>query len=203
MPKVRYMKFFKGAKEYLFAIRYYIIFSALIFFFAAYFGYNLAVNSPAQAKNILEEFRKMSEPIKNITPLGLFLFIFLKNSIAVLIAILFGVIFGLAPFFTVFANGIILGVFAYVFLQKFSLSLFLAGILPHGVIEIPVLFFAAASGFRLWRAAFRKVVFNEKKFSAEFALAANFFFNTLLPLLLIAAFIEAFVTARFLAFLSR
>ncbi|MBU3964884.1 stage II sporulation protein M [Patescibacteria group bacterium] len=197
------MKFFKGAKEYLSAIRYYIIFSALIFFFAAYFGYTLIENSPEQAKNILEEFRKISEPIKNIAPLELFLFIFLKNSVAVLIAILFGAVLGLAPFFAVFANGIILGVFAYAFLQKFSLPIFLAGILPHGVIEIPVLFFAAASGFRLWRAAFRRIVFNEKKFSQEFSRAMNFFFNTLLPLLLIAAFIETFVTSRFLALLSR
>lgn len=197
------MNFFKGAKEYLFAIRYYIIFSAAIFFFAVYFGYNLAENSSEQAKNILEEFKKMSEPVKNISPVGLFLFIFLKNSVAVLIAIFFSVILGFAPFFAVFANGMILGVFAYAFLQKFSLSVFLAGILPHGVIELPVLFFAAASGFRLWRAAFRRIIFSEKKFSAELALALNFFFNTLLPLLLIAAFIEAFVTARFLAFLSR
>lgn len=203
MPEIKYMNFFKGAKEYLFAIRYYIIFSAIIFFFAAYFGYGLAGSSPEQTKSILEELKKMSEPVKNISPIGLFLFIFLKNSVAVLIAIFFSVILGFAPFFAVFANGMILGVFAYAFLQKFSLQVFLAGILPHGVIELPVLFFAAASGFRLWQAAFQKIVFREKNFSREFALAAHFYLNTLLPLLLIAAFIEAFVTARFLAFLSR
>ncbi len=197
------MKLFKNAKEYLFATRYYIIFSAAIFFFSVYFGYALAGSSPEQAKNILEELRKMAEPVKSVSPFGLFLFIFLKNSTAVLIAILFGAILGLGPFFAVFSNGVFLGVFAYIFLKKFSIGVFLVGILPHGVIEIPVLFFAAACGFRLWRAVFRRIVFGEKKLSTEFSRIRIFFLNTLLPLLLVAAFIEAFVTSRLLAFLSR
>ena len=69
-------------------------------------------------------------------------------------------------------------------------------LIPHGLVEIPALLLAAAAGLR-WNTVFiappPRITVSESwiKAAADFA---RVFVGLVLPLLLVAAFIEAFIT---------
>lgn len=193
--------FFTFAKKYLYRIRYYIIFSALVYFVSIFLGCKLASISPDEANKIIDEFRKMVGSADKAAPLELFAFIFFKNAFSSFLAVFAGIIFGILPFLSLIGNGAFLGVFAYFFIKEnFSLAVFLAGTLPHGIIEIPAFLFSAAAGLWLGMAVFRRIIFMERKFRSKVKGAIKFYFFIILPLLFIAALIEAFITPKIIEF---
>jgi len=192
--------FISFAKKYLFKLRRYIALAALIYFISIFIGYFWAVAFPGAAQKIIEEFRQMLGSVQKDSPFGLFIFIFIKNATAGFLAVFLGIIFGIFPLLALFSNGAFLGVFAYFFFQKTSsAAVFFAGILPHGAVEIPAFLFSAAIGFWLGTGTFRRVFWGERKLGHKLRQAAELYFFVILPLFLLAAFIEAFVTPEILA----
>jgi len=185
-------------KKYLYSLRYFILFSFLVYGFAAVSGFFLAENFPQEAKIILEEVKNSFEPVIQMNSLSQFFFILFDNSLTSFLIIVFGIIFGAFPFLVLFSNGNILGVVAFFSQQNLSWSTFFMGTLPHGIIEIPVLILAGAVGFKLGKITFKKIFQKQGELTIETSLAFAFFLKFLLPLLVIAAAIEIFVTGQLL-----
>ena len=89
-----------------------------------------------------------------------------------------------------------IGSAAVIFAKLKSQMWFIAAILPHGIIEIPVFLLTMAASLRLGIIFFQNLVKGKKDFKLEFRKTLMFFFKFLLPLYLVAAFVEAYVTPR-------
>lgn len=185
-------------KEYIFSLRTFIIIACLIFIFSLFNGYFFARSSPSETGMVLEELQEMFGSILKLPSLGQFLFILLNNSITAFLAILLGIIFGIFPFLILFSNGTVLGIVAYSLKTSFSWSMFFVGTVPHGIIEIPVIILACAIGFRLGKVFFKQLFKKEGDIKTELNFALDFFLKFLFPLLILAAAIEVFITARLL-----
>ena len=187
-------------KKYAQSLKSYIIFSFLIFVFGILGGYFFAQNFPQQTEEIMKQLQSFFLSAKEDSSFDLFIFI-LENNITNLLAILIlGIFAGLIPLLAVFANGMLLGVIACVISEKLSWSFLIAGILPHGIFEIPALVLSAAIGIHIGVVAVKKLFRQETKFINEFAEGLQFFIMVLIPIIFIAALIETYVTTYMLSF---
>lgn len=189
---------FKISKEYLFSLRYYLLFSALLFLFSVGAGYLFAKNYPDEVEKTLEQFQTILEPIKEMSRIQQVFFVFLNNSLTGFFAILFGVILGFFPLLVVFANGEMLGIMIFLSEKALPLSVFFTGIFPHGIIEIPVLIFCGAMGLKIGKKVFKKIFKKRDRIKEEMKSALSFFFKVLMPLLFLAAVIEIYITQELL-----
>ena len=98
-------------------------------------GYFAAKFDPQIAANWTKEL-EMLRWIMDQPPILIMIIIFLKNLLASAMAILLGLGLGLVPLLVVTSNGFLLGIVAYGAVQKVGILYLLAGILPHGIIEI-------------------------------------------------------------------
>lgn len=185
-------------KECLFYLKNYIFVAIFIFSLGFLFGFNWAQIFPEETELILKRTKEVLEPIIKMSSISQFFFIFLKNSLTLFFGLVLGIIFGIYPFLVLFSNGTILGILAFSSSQNFSWLKFLLGILPHGIIEIPVLILAGAIGLKLGKIAFDRIFKNIKGLEKEISLALEFFWKILLPLLVISAAIEVFITTKLL-----
>ena len=96
-----------------------------------------------------------------------------------------------------FSNGLILGVVSYSIVADYSLPFLLVGIVPHGVLELPAAIVGAGIGLMLGDKVMGNVFRGEKnEIRKETKKAILFIIKFLVPIILIAAFIEIFVTSR-------
>ena len=182
-------------KKYLYSLKFFVLFSFLFFVFSISYGYFSAKYSPLEAGIALEEIGKLFELILEAGPLEQLLFIILNNAFTLILVILLGVVLGIFPLLVLFGNGALLGIMAFLYLQESSLPVFFIGIVPHGIIEIPILLLTSAMGFKIGKKAFRKLLKKEEGLKKEISLAFKFFFKILIPFLILAAIIEVFITS--------
>lgn len=182
--------------NYIRPIKDLLIVCFLIFLFSVLGGYFSAQNSPQQAEEVLERLREMYEPIGEIGPFGQFVYVILNNSLVIFFSILLGLFFGIIPLFSLFSNGAILGILMYLFQKDYSLGFFLAGIIPHGILEIPVLILGCAMGVKLGREVIKKLFQKKGNVIKELSSTLEFFWKIIIPLLILAAAIEIFITDK-------
>lgn len=85
--------------------------------------------------------------------------LFIHNMRAVVLMTLLGLVLGIYPIIGMLVNGAMLGVvFGSAFAGNIPLLTVVAGILPHGIIEIPALVLGAGAGLYLGWAPFNKRV---------------------------------------------
>ena len=198
---MEFVKYLKETQQYLCSLKIYILFSSSVFTLSILGGYLFALSYPTETQAILEKVKEMLLFEEETTSLQLFLFIFENNVTKLFIAILLGIFAGLIPFLSVLANGMILGIVAQIVTQDISWTFFFLGILPHGIIEIPVLIIATAIGMKIGKLAVWRIFGRHKIFRKEWTKAIKFYIFILVPLLFIAALIEAFITPVFLQML--
>ena len=174
-------------------IKIYFWITMIVFVLFTLQGYFGAVENPEEATKIINEFQEEFSFIQNWNSFSIFLLIFLNNSIKAFAVILLGFFFGMAPFLLLAANGTLLGVVAYIVSQESGWTFLFLGILPHGIFEIPALILSVSYGLWLGVKFYRKIKYNES-FKSHFIHSIKFFGKIILPLLFIAALIEAFVT---------
>jgi stage II sporulation protein M len=197
-----YAKYKKEALEYLYSLKNYILFSSFIFTTSILIGYAIAQHYPAEIQIVLEKIKEMFLFEEKATQWDIFFFI-LENNITKLFIILpLGIFAGIIPFFSVFSNGLILGIFSQVISQEASWLFFISGIMPHGIIEIPVLIISSAIGMRIGKVAVYRLFSRKESLKKEFAKALKFFILVLIPLLFIAALIETFITSEILTMIA-
>lgn len=121
--------------------------------------------------------------------------IFSNNLIASLLILVSGT-FIIAPFFIIFTNGFLVGFIIKLLLEKnLGLIFFIKGVAPHSIFELPAVFISASIGIRIGHSY---LTWDKKKrmerVSQRIREAAAIYLLIVIPLLLIAAFVEAFVS---------
>ena len=169
--------------------------TAILFAISFVSGYAYAVLNPAAATEITLELTTGFEWITELNPLVIMLVIFLNNAVKSFIVILLGVFIVIPIGFIVF-NGYILGIVAYEYGRTMSHGYVAAAILPHGIIELPMIFMSAALGTHLGVMGFSRLRGNisSEEILSELRRSVSFYFRWILPLLFVAAVVETFVT---------
>jgi len=127
------------------------------------------------------------------------LFIFLKNTSALLISFVLSPILCLVPVLALIINGLMIAFVSTLVIQEESLGFLLAGLLPHGIFELPALILAQAAALSfgtmvvlaLFQKERRKLLLPGLKRNLKYLVVA-------LALLLPAAIIETYITPLFL-----
>jgi stage II sporulation protein M len=156
-------------------------------------GYYTAAFDPEFASSWTQELQ-MLKWIMNQPQILIMIIIFLKNLLASATAMLLGLGLGLLPLMVVTSNGFLLGIVGYGAIQKEGWLYLAAGILPHGIIELPVVLVSIAIGFRLGHLLILSILREKADLSGEIRIAVHFLFRWITPLLFLAAAIETFIT---------
>lgn len=143
---------------------------------------------------ILRDLVELFEPLENVNALSLLLLIFLNNAIKTLGVIILGVVLGVPPLLFLFVNGFMIGVLVSVSISIEGVGLVLAGLLPHGVIEVPLILLAAALGFAVGWQSFKWLVGRDSQVRTQLSRGLKLYLRWVLPGLFIAAVIESFIT---------
>jgi len=182
----------KHILKHIIILSVFFIFSTGVGIFYAKF---FTVDAATFFQVLSEEFSNMS----SIGPVTTFLVIFFNNTIKTFVVLLFGVFLGILPLLFVFTNGFILGVIGYFFYSSAQLGQLALGILPHGILEIPAFIVGSAMGLHLGIQAFRWLTKQKNAvIGIHIRRAINIFTHVLLPLFLLAALIETFITTLLL-----
>ena len=126
--------------------------------------------------------------------------IFLNNALKTLLAILLGSLFGVVPAVILLANGIALGVVFSLSVESRGLWLSLLSILPHGLLELPAVFLGTSIGLMVGGHVIKRLSGQaEATLGSQLLQGFRFFCTVIIPLLLIAALVEAFLTSALVA----
>ena len=186
------------------------IFSAALFILTAVLAYIYFLYHPEQAQSV---FAKLAEILRRKIPLQSgfkqALAIFINNSMGSFLALFLGLIpFLFLPVLSIISNGTAMGIVSAVSstqgIDPFKVFISIA---PHGLLELPALFYAAGLGIYISREIFIHLFFSEsskKPFFSPENIREPFiplvkkvfitFVSVILPLLMIAALIESFIT---------
>ncbi|MEM4181627.1 MAG: stage II sporulation protein M [Candidatus Pacearchaeota archaeon] len=159
-------------------------FSIFLFFASTFLGYFFPLFEGTILKTI-KELLKMFEG-KNF--FESFLLLFFNNARSSLFAIVLGLFFSVIPLLILFFNGYLIGFVVNLVAKEKSLFE-IWRLLPHGIFELPAFFISCVLGMNLGLVVLREFSFKKTIESLEQAL--RIFVSILIPLLLIAAFIEA------------
>ncbi len=174
----------------------------IIFILIALLSHVTLVKNPEQAqKKFINLTKNLLEKIPSqATRFELCLAIFLNNSKVSLFSILFGLIpFIFFPILGAIANGFNTGVITSASCIKgFDFRFVLIASVPHGVFELPAIFYAVSIGVNLSFQISKRILFRLDSSDEPFFLIVKRNFKTwvgvIIPLLLVASIIEAFVT---------
>jgi stage II sporulation protein M len=187
------------AMAYLMPLRPYLLVIITLFLLATTAGYVSAALNPDIIDELMGQFEETYGWIANESPTMIMLFIFVNNTLNSLFAMLLGIFFGIWPIIFIIVNGFFIGVVVFSSVQEYSILVVLSALLPHGIIELPMIFISASMGLRLGVLAFQKIFrIKEIKFKYELFSAIRFFATVIVPLLFIAAIIETFITSSIL-----
>jgi len=169
--------------------------TSVLFFILIILGYFSAPFLPFDA---LETLKQAFLPFFGLTPWELVLAIFIHNASRALLVILLGIIVGLVPFIFLIVNGFIIGVIIYEVAILKGLGIAVAGLLPHGIIEIPAIILTITLGFQIGFETIKWLLGKESQVRAFFKTGLKFFFKLIIPALFLASLIEVFITLQIL-----
>ncbi len=190
--------------RYLYGIRLFIATVVALFLLSAAAGYMLPAASPGFSDALFSELQDKAGSLSGKSPAAVMLSIFANNAAVSLIALLLGLAAGLLPLVFVVSNGMVIGIMLEMIVEKLGAAggaaVFAAGILPHGVLELPAVLVSTAIGLRLGYVALRALFKGDVAVAAELKDGLLVFLFWIVPILFVAAFVEAFVTAAILAY---
>lgn len=125
----------------------------------------------------------------------LFLFILINNVLSLVTSFVLSPVFLIMPILALTVNGWLLAVVGAEIVRAESLGFLLAGILPHGILEIPALIIAQAAAMSFGATVVAAVFKKERRSQIPPSFKQNLrWLGLALFLLLPAAIIETFVT---------
>ncbi len=165
-----------------------------VFVMSVLSGYFLGTFLNDTAENFVNQTFQQFEFAKDLEHYELFLFIFSNNALKSFASMILGISFGIVPVLFVVLNGLIIGVVVAVVGAKMGLFLTVALLIPHGILEIPAILISSSYGLNLGMETFRK--FRGGDVDLNRCLLENLkkFAKIPLPMLLIAALIETYIT---------
>jgi len=171
-----------------------IIITIILFFTALTAGWIWTAQDPAIGENLMKLFEKeVVGQLKGDNPHEMFVKLFANNFETCILLFLGGASFGILTMFILGLNGIVIGSIMEIIHHDHSPEFVAAAIVPHGIFEIPAFIIAGALGILLAQS-----LIAEWYGGADTAIAAGryarLFVMYVLPLVAIAAFVEAFIT---------
>lgn len=176
-----------------------------VFLFAAFIGVFSSYMDPEFVRVVLGDTYvdntirniQMGRPMavyQNPNQAEMFMGIFINNIIVSVLAFILGLFFGIGSLFILLRNGITLGAFQYMFLERGVYMDSIFTIWMHGSIEIPCIIIASAAGITLGSGLVFPKTYTRMQSLQLSARRALMIMLAVIPLLLYAAFIETFVT---------
>ena len=187
--------------SYLRFIWPYVLFMTFVFFGALFAGYTSSANFPDMADTLMEGFSSRFAPLMAMPPIVIMLGIFLNNAFVSLLFLVLGLVFGILPIMFIAFNGYIVGVISHLVAQEKGMPFIFLALLPHGIVELPMVFLSAGIGLRLGHQVFFALIGRPTEIKKEFKEGLRFYFHWIVPLLFLAAVVEAFITPLILSFL--
>ena len=191
-------KLFGPYTDYVKSIAPIFYLCCLLFIFSLGMGYVLG--STLQG-SVLQDLMGSFPDIKNMNILEIFAYILVNNTAKSLLFMFGGLLGGILPLFFVVFNGFIVGWVAYSLGSTNGLVYVVAGLTPHGIIEIPTTLLAMAMGMRLGFELLNKLRGSGNVWK-EVKNALGLFITRVFPLLLLAAVIETTITPLILILLG-
>jgi len=159
----------------------------IIFLFFSLMGFFIPA-PPLLEEKILEFIEELLRKTEGMSQAELIKFIFLNNIQSSFTGMLFGIILGIFPLLSTLTNGYVLGFVASKTTEVGGIFV-LWRLLPHGIFELPALFISLGLGVKFGTFIFRKNKF--QALGSYMIKSIKVFFFIVIPLLIIAAIIEA------------
>ncbi len=183
-------------RAYLRRLLPYISASLTLFAAGMVLGVFVAYRIPGLADRFADTIANFVQMFSAMPPWRLAGAIFMNNAAKTLLAILLGSVLGFVPSIFLLANGIALGVALSLSIQTRGVWLSILAILPHGVLELPAVFLGTSIGLLLGMQTIKRLRGrSERPVLSELRPAVRFYCTVIVPLLLLAALVEVFVTA--------
>ena len=186
---------------YIHRIRYSIYAVAALMAFSLLIGVAIALTLPGPTDQLMKLLSQEFLPFKSMASLDLMISLFLHNALICLLMLGLGLALGVLTLFIAFDNGLMIGLAGTATASKAGLLYTLAAILPHGIVEVPVMVLSAAIGLHLGYSVLLSLIRRPVDLRQEIADALGVYAVWLLPLLLLAAFLESYVTTAIVYYL--
>jgi stage II sporulation protein M len=171
-----------------------IIITLLLLFTTTTVGWVGSAQNPQIGEDLMHLFEKeVAGNMDATNPLDMFVKLFFNNLEACILLFLGGASFGILTIFIMSLNGIVIGAILEIISKEHSVLFVAAAIVPHGIFEIPAFILSGALGILLAQVLIAEWYGNAD--SAEAAhVYAKLFVAVVLPLVFLAAGVEAFIT---------
>ena len=190
---------YQQLRAYLHHLRPYLTTSIVLFSVGAAIGLILINQFPHMTDSLEESLHAFIKQFRGLSKLKLAAAIFLNNSVKTLVVILLGIFFGIVPVFFLIVNGVTLAVVLTLSTQSRGIGLSLLSVVPHGILELPAVFLGTAIGLMMGASFTRRLTAkSEIRIGTELGQALKFFVILIVPLLMVAALVEAYVTSALL-----
>ncbi len=162
-------------------------------------GIAFGLATPASIADFLAEdlgaFEEQLGIILALPKLLMAIFIFIKNTSALVISFALSPILCLAPILALIVNGWLIAFVASAVVSEKSLSFLLAGLLPHGIFELPALILGEAAALSFGAMTIVALLKKERRKLLLPVLKQNLrYLMIALALLVPAAIIETYIT---------
>lgn len=191
--------------EILYNNRKYILYSFLFFFISFLIGILSAANDPTFVNLILgDEYVQMTKTnIKNGDPMAvykkmgqteMFLYITFNNVRVAFNTFILGILTSIGTIFILFYNGVMLGSFQYYFYEFGVLKQSLLTVWIHGTLEISAIIMAGAAGLIMGNSILFPGTYSRLTSFKKGAITGLKVVMALVPVFIVAGFLEGFVT---------
>ena len=171
-----------------------IIITFLLFFATLTVGWVGTTQNPAVGENLMKLFDKeVAGQINVDNPFDMCIKLFINNLEACILLFLGGASFGILTIFIMSLNGIVIGAIMEIIHKDHSWAFIAAALIPHGIFEIPAFIIAGALGILLAQ-SLTSEWYGGADTAKEAQKLARIFLLYVLPLVVIAACVEAFIT---------
>lgn len=171
-----------------------IIVTLLLFFTTVTVGWVGSAQNPAVGEELMKLFEKeVAGQMDGTDPSDMCIKLFFNNLQACILLFLGGATFGILTIFIMSLNGIVIGAIMELVSKEHTALFVAAAIVPHGVFEIPAFILSGALGILLAQSLIAEWYGTGDSAVATHAFA-RLFLTVVLPLVAIAAVVEAFIT---------
>ena len=183
-------------RAYFKRLRPYFLTSLVLFSVGFILGVVASARFPELTAGFATSLGGFVKLFHGLSKLQLAVAIFVNNAVKTLAAILLGSLFGLLPVFFLLVNGAALGLVITGSVRTRGIGRSMMSILPHGILELPAVFLGTAIGLLIGVAVTKKLFRrSEVNIGAEIYSALRFFSVIIVPILIVAAILEAYVTS--------
>ena len=182
-------------------MRYAIILVAGLYLIFSLLGFVMSMNYQGTTNASSAAYVNNTLSAGNMVPVGLAIGIFVNNVVFCLMAMVLGLFLGIIPLVFIITNGLTQGWFAGISVQKACLCYMMAGSLPQGLLAIPAVLLSSAIGLKLGYSLIMSMT-GKKGLVQELRKSARAFTFLVLPIIVVAAVVEALITLPLISCIS-